>query len=193
MSPRLVLGPMLRYAGEREATVWVETDDPCEVEVLGHRDRTFCVEGHHYAIVCVEGLEPGSATEYEVALDGERRWPDPELGLPPSAIRTIRRGDPLRIAFGSCRVCAPHDGRVAERPRSRGSLGRGADALRSLALRMRDRPELAPPHLLLMLGDQVYADDVSPATRAFIQSRRDPSRPPGEEVVDFEEYAHLYL
>ena len=32
---RLILGPMLRYLDECSATVWVETDAPCEVEVLG--------------------------------------------------------------------------------------------------------------------------------------------------------------
>ena len=45
----LILGPMLRYVSQTEATVWVETDEPCEVEVLGERDQTFCVNGHHYA------------------------------------------------------------------------------------------------------------------------------------------------
>ena len=33
----LVLGPMLRYAGETQATVWVETDRECLVEILGRR------------------------------------------------------------------------------------------------------------------------------------------------------------
>ena len=77
--PKLVLGPLLRYVGETEATVWVETDAPCEVEVLGRREPTFTVEGHHYALVRIEGLEPGSFNEYEVALDGERRWPRARL------------------------------------------------------------------------------------------------------------------
>ena len=36
---RLVLGPLLRYTGSTQATVWVETDGPCEVGVLGHRER----------------------------------------------------------------------------------------------------------------------------------------------------------
>ena len=75
--PELVLGPLLRYAGETEATVWVETDSACEVEVLAgesHRSRTFHVEGHHYALVHIAGLEPDHAYEYEVILDGERRW-----------------------------------------------------------------------------------------------------------------------
>ena len=36
---KLVLGPLLRYVCETEAVVWVETDEPCEVEVLGHTSR----------------------------------------------------------------------------------------------------------------------------------------------------------
>ena len=47
----LVLGPVLRYVGDTQATVWVETDGPCEVEVLGTRERTFHLSGHHYALV----------------------------------------------------------------------------------------------------------------------------------------------
>ncbi len=70
--PQLVLGPLLRYVGETEAVIWVETSDACEVEVLGTRDRTFCVCDHHYAIVRCGGLEPGTWHEYEVLLDGER-------------------------------------------------------------------------------------------------------------------------
>src|SRR3712207_8907698 len=44
--PLLVLGPLLRYVGETEATVWVATDEACEVEVLGSKTNTFEVEGH---------------------------------------------------------------------------------------------------------------------------------------------------
>ena len=71
----LILGPLLRYVGETEATVWVETDGPCEVEVLGHRAPSFHVEGHHYAIVLIDGLEPGRTYPYEVKLDGTVVWP----------------------------------------------------------------------------------------------------------------------
>jgi hypothetical protein len=35
--PELILGPVLRYVGIDAATVWVEADAPCQVEVLGHR------------------------------------------------------------------------------------------------------------------------------------------------------------
>src|SRR5690242_6608588 len=73
--PELVLGPLLRYAGTESATFWVETSAACEVEVLGHRARTFAVEGHHYALVLVEDLEPASVIAYDVRLDGRLVWP----------------------------------------------------------------------------------------------------------------------
>ena len=38
--PELVLGPMLRYVSETEATIWVETDRECQVEILGRAVRT---------------------------------------------------------------------------------------------------------------------------------------------------------
>ena len=37
----LVLGPLLRYVGDNGATVWVETDRACTVEVLGCASPTF--------------------------------------------------------------------------------------------------------------------------------------------------------
>ena len=77
--------------------------------MLGHREPTFGFDGRHYALMRVEGLEPGGFYEYEVALDGERRWPLPGSEMPPSAIRTFSPGKPLDICFGSCRVAVPHE------------------------------------------------------------------------------------
>ncbi len=94
-SPALVLGPVLRQVGPTEATIWVETDRPCEVEVLGARARTFDVAGHHYALVHVTGLEPGTAHPYGSRLDGESRWPPADSSHPPSLIRTPGPGDPV--------------------------------------------------------------------------------------------------
>ena len=189
--PRLVLGPLLRYVAEAEATVWVETDAPCEVEVLGCRARTFPVLGHHYALVHCTHLEPGTATPYEVALDGGRVWPEEDSEFPPSVIRTPEAGGPVRVLFGSCRVAAPHV-EPYSLPKDEHPEGREADALRGVALRMRDSPPEEWPHLLLMLGDQVYADEVSPRTREALRARRDTGIPPYETVADFEEYTLLY-
>jgi hypothetical protein len=189
--PDLVLGPLLRYVSETEATVWVETDGPCEVEVLGHREPTFGVDDHHYALVRVEGLEPGGFYEYEVALDGERRWPQPGGELPPSVIRTFSPGKPVDICFGSCRVALPHE-EPYTKSMDEAEEGHELDALYVLARQMvrDDRDEW--PELLFLLGDQVYVDEGSPETRQRIRARRDTSEEPGEEVVDFEEYTWLY-
>jgi hypothetical protein len=51
------------------------------------------------------------------------------------------------------------------------------------------------PDTLILLGDQVYADEVSPRTLEFIEERRSRGvRPdaPGDQVADFEEYTRLY-
>jgi PhoD-like phosphatase len=189
--PSLVLGPLLRYVGETDAVIWVETDEACEVEVLGTRERTFCVCDHHYALVCCGGLEPGTWHEYEVLLDGERVWPRDD-GFPASEFRTYPKEGPLQIAFGSCRVAAPHEAPYSL-TKDEDERGREIDALRTMALRMRDQPREERPDVLVMLGDQVYADEVSPATRAFIETKRDPAEPPGERVLDFEDYTQLYL
>jgi PhoD-like phosphatase len=189
--PALILGPLLRHVGHDEAIFWVETDGPCEVEILGTSERTFRVCGHHYALVCAGGLERGSWHEYEVRLDGELAWPQGGSDYPRSAFKTYPKGRPLQILFGSCRVAAPHTPpfslRKDEDPR-----GREIDALHTLAGRMREESREHWPDALLMLGDQVYADEVSPAALAFIEARRDVDEPPGKRVLDFEEYTQLY-
>ncbi len=189
--PDLLLGPLLRYVSETEATVWVETDDPCEVEVLGCRERTFGVAGHHYALVRVEGLEPGGFYEYEVNLDGERRWPEPGSELPPSVIRTFSPGKPVDVCFGSCRVALPHE-EPYTKSKDEAEEGHELDALYVLARQMIRDERDEWPELLFLLGDQVYVDEGSPRARERIRAKRDTSEEPGEEVIDFEEYTWLY-
>jgi hypothetical protein len=93
----------------------------------------------------------------------------------------------------------------------------GPDALAAWAAMLRDADRDSWPDVLLMIGDQVYADEPGPATRRFIAARRgpaagqgtgpsqgtaanqgtagandvDPSVPIGE-VADFAEYRALY-
>jgi hypothetical protein len=180
---QLVLGPLLRQVGERTATVWVETDRPGEVTVLDAASRTFTVHRHHYALVEIDGLAPGSVTPYEVRIDGEVVWPEAAgTGYPPSAIRTLDHAGPLRVAFGSCRKApAP-------------AATHGRDALSAYAARLAGRGPGAGdwPDVLLLIGDQVYADNPPEPLREAIRARRDVAEPPHEEVCDFEEYAELY-
>jgi hypothetical protein len=127
---------------------------------------------------------------YEVHLDGALAWPALE-GLPPSVIRVPAPEAPLHVAFGSCRVCAPNTGPEA-RTKDEDRCGRGPDALRALAQRMTGESPATWPDLLVMLGDQVYADEPSPGMRELARARRDTTIPPGETVADYEEYTALY-
>ncbi len=188
---QIVVGPLLRFVSDTEATVFVETDGECEVEILGRTEPTFRVEGHHYALVRLEGLEPDSRYEYEVALDGERRWPEPGSELPPSVIRTLDGDGRLQICFGSCRVALPHEPPYTE-SKDEDEDGFEVDALRMLAQRMIDGEAREWPDQLFLLGDQIYVDEASPETRERIRRWRGTETPPGEEVTDFEEYTWLY-
>jgi hypothetical protein len=185
----LIVGPLLRYAGTESATFWVETSEACEVEVLGQRSQTFTVEGHHFALVLVEDLTPGSVVAYDVRLDGRVVWPLDD-GRPPSAVHTRSHERHVRLVFGSCRVGDPQPAST-ERPWPDELARTGIDALRTYASQLQ-RGQLEWPDALLLLGDQVYADEVPPATAQFIRSRRDVNEPPGDEVADFEEYTRLY-
>jgi hypothetical protein len=72
-----------------------------------------------------------------------------------------------------------------------GNRTNGVDALRTLALALAAGVEQWPD-LVAFLGDQVYADLTSTAMQDFIKGRRSLEDPPGEEIKDYEEYAHLY-
>ncbi|MGW6721242.1 alkaline phosphatase D family protein [Streptomyces sp. NPDC054995] len=204
----LRLGPLLRYVDWESgtaATVWVEASRPCTVEVrcadgASGASPTFAVAGHHYALVVVEGLTPGSTTAYEVLIGSRRVWPPEGSRLPPSTITTPSTAtptgaaegavegagatpDPVRVSFGSCRWAAAPGG---------GHDPVGPDALVTLASHLAADPAAERPDVLLLLGDQVYADETSGATRRRLAARRDLGEPPGAEVADYEEYTCLY-
>ncbi|MGQ4517159.1 DUF7800 domain-containing protein [Streptomyces sp. DW26H14] len=194
----LRLGPVLRHVawdGSGTATVWVEAGGASTAEVrcadgASGRAATFEVAGHHYALIRVEGLIPGTSTAYEVRLDGELVWPREGGHFPSSTIRTpasgagdAEAGGRARVAFGSCRWA---------RPAKEGRDPIGPDALDTLALRLAAADESERPDVLLLVGDQVYADETSPGTQEWLAARRDLSRPPGTQVANYEEYAHLY-
>jgi hypothetical protein len=97
-------------------------------------------------------------------------------------LRTHAKDARVRVVFGSCRVDAPHEPPYSLR-KDEDERGREVDALRAFALRMRAAPPEEWPHALLMLGDQVYADEVPPDVKERIA---------GEEVADYADYALLY-
>ncbi|MFC0530183.1 alkaline phosphatase D family protein [Phytohabitans kaempferiae] len=190
LSAELVIGPVLRRVVGTRATIWVETSAPATVRVFagpaGGEASTFSAYGHHYAMVVVEGLAPDTATPYEVFVDGARVWPEPESPYPRSVIRTRESddtGQPVRLVFGSCRETTQH-----ATPRKL-----PPDALDAFARRLMTGTEPAPD-LLVLLGDQVYADIPSPAVKRFLRRRRSHEKhKPANQVVSYEEYTQLYL
>nr|WP_156003820.1 alkaline phosphatase D family protein [Streptomonospora sp. PA3] len=200
---------MLRHVTDTTATIWVETGAPCTVTVAaagGHTAsaRTFTVHGHHYALCDLRGLPPGAVLPYEVRLDGETVWPQADSPRPPSTVHTLDTAAPARILFGSCHTATDH---------SRAAVLRyGVDMLRAYALRLAAARSSSPaagaapaaaqegePSLLLLIGDQVYADELQPGMKEFLARRRAHTRaqgtghaPPDDEVVSFDEYAELY-
>ncbi len=187
----IVVGPMLRHVTERSATIFVETDRPARIEILGAVASTFEVAAHHYALVIIEGLTPGTTTEYTVQVDGSRCWPPAISVMPPSVIRTLGQRGPLRLLFGSCRAAAPHEEPWTRSP-TEDPKGKGVDSLRAHGLRMLKQDPEEWPQLLLLLGDQVYADEPSPGTMERMRDRSPDDTTPPEMVGGFEEYTWLY-
>ncbi|MFG2166686.1 alkaline phosphatase D family protein [Micromonospora chersina] len=191
--PRLLIGPLLRRVVGTRATVWVETSAPAVVTVRTAGGATgsaptFSAYDHHYAIVVVSGLAPDSSTTYEVLIDDEVAWPVPESGFPASVIRTRAEDDrdqPVSLLFGSCRETTQHATARRLPP----------DALDAYARRQIATPDPGSlPDLLVLLGDQVYADETSPTVRRLLKRRRRrPKGAPATQVVSFDEYTKLYL
>jgi hypothetical protein len=165
----LTLGPLLRHVGEVDATVWVETDSPCTVEILGQRTGTFEVAGHHYALVCIDGLEPGSSTDYVSTVTASGQHPTPRFPRRASGpwtptVSSASRSGPadmparplsratgtralggvpevLRPARGGARQCRPW----AARRRGRAGAGDAVRPVRRRARCLRRRRSLSRP------------------------------------------------
>ncbi|WP_424184620.1 alkaline phosphatase D family protein [Actinokineospora sp. G85] len=189
--PELLLGPLLRHVDDTSATVWVETDRACSVRIAApgvaeQQVPTFQVEGRHYALVVLTGLRPATSHAYEVHLDGATRWPRPGSSMPPSRIRTLPAGGDhdFLMLFGSCRKPESTDRKEHKKW--------GTDALAAYAVRMSGQDEVDWPDSMVLLGDQVYADETSKATQEWLSGRRDLDQEPGIEVKDFDEYVRLY-
>jgi len=106
-------------------------------------------------------------------------------------IRPMNSDETLKLAFGSCRISAPHEPPYTLNHHE-DERGLGIDALYATAMDLKDRPSSELPHALVLLGDQIYAHKPPFDTLRFIEERRNTTNPPGEVVADFEEYARIY-
>lgn len=193
--PSLLLGPLLRHVDKVSATIWVETDAPCRVGVHASgadgsaplaEANTFHIRGHHYALVFLEGLEPGSITPYEVLLDEAVVWPPEDSTRPPCRIRTPGGSEAFTVVFGSCRYATP----LAITDQEQDDFP--PDALDSYAIKIATLPQEQWPDALVLLGDQVYADETTETTKKYLASRRDLDKPPHDQLADFEEFTYIY-
>ncbi|WP_239152830.1 alkaline phosphatase D family protein [Virgisporangium aliadipatigenens] len=189
----LILGPVLRRVEDGRATVWVEAARPGTVEIRAGdstaSEGTFTAHGHHYGFVLLEGLPPKASTPYSVYLNGEKVWPPVGYNYPPPVIRTRPDEAPVRVLFGSCRESSPLH--TADRL--------PPDALDAYAVRLAaafdsaGQPPDEWPDLLMLLGDQVYADEVSPTMKRYLDARERGPNAPETQVADFHEYTQLYV
>ncbi len=196
--PRILVGPLLRYVDATRATIWLETSRSCRVTLTtterrpatagaptSHTATTWSVHGHHYCLIVVDGLTPASVNGYTVALDQAQVWPLAGDDFPEPVIRTVHPDRPHTLAFGSCRKTGPFD------EEHLASLG--PDALVAMARRMAASDLDEWPDTLLMLGDQIYADDPpSGLARRVAAANDDIGLLARDEVKDFEQYTLLY-
>lgn len=202
----LILGPMLRYVDDHRATIWFETAQPATITITTSvgvtvDGRTWGLYGHHYILLVLEGLPADSSIEYRVTIsphlhadesDGTgdhepETWP--AFGPPPTVRTTGAPDQPARIAFGSCRRGDDYSAQSLREI--------GADALVGLAWRVRLQSPTLRPHLLALLGDQVYADNPTAPILQRLRARRGAGIGPTDpevvdEICDFEEYTWLY-
>ena len=193
MSPltRLLVGPVLRHVGTTDATVWVETDAPCEVRGRSaRRERTWKVE--RAPLRARHGRRADAGHGHRV-----RRAPRRRLGVAAArASRARRRASApcrRRQRRGRPRASPSVPAATPRRRDTRRDRHFDADALAAYARELAAQDEADWPDALLMLGDQVYADETTEPTRRRIRAKRDITARRKDQVADFEEYTWLYL
>jgi hypothetical protein len=189
--PAVLAGPIFRRLTRTSVAVWIAVRLPQDVTFHVRRSGAPATEAQvtvtparigrnlYIAVVEAGGVDAGSfapGTTYEYWLSSPA-WPagatpdwssatfsygtpTPTFEGPPAAV------DDLRIVHSSCRK--PH--------------GRGRDALAVLDAQLDAPTRRARPHLLLLTGDQLYADDVA----APIVPRL---RRVAQDVIDLDELA----
>ena len=173
----LVLGPLLRYVSETEATIWVETDAPCEVEILGRARAD--LRGRGAPLRAGPDRGPRAGRLLRVRGRARRR-----AALARARLATCRRARSAPSAAASRSTSAsapagspcPHEEPYTltkDEPRRRASSSTPCACWRREMVRD-ERDEW--PELLFLLGDQVYVDEGSPRTRERIRARRGTER-----------------
>ena len=187
MTIDLRCGPLVRAASSTSVIIWAEVASPCTILLQAVPVTTdastsnptttsagsITAGGHHYVILQLHELRPATWYSYTLAiLDEEHTVPLPALPL--QCFRTLDDGEntsTLRVLYGSCRKLNHPEADVLA-------------ALGDWLIARFDERERVWPHLLLLIGDQIYADEPPPTLRAHYHL-------PGH-AQSFEDYAQMY-
>ncbi|HEU5381431.1 MAG TPA: alkaline phosphatase D family protein [Ktedonobacteraceae bacterium] len=191
-NPRV--GPLVRAIRPDSVTIWTEWNHSCDVTLNATSSdhlqkpgtfsvcgRTVTVGGRHYALSLLTGLQPATWYTYQVSDSAQESQPCSGNGPLIQCFRTLdlpNAGIALRLAYGSCRRLS------AGGPDTLSALG-------SWLLRFLEERETRWPHILLLIGDQIYADDsVDRGQQAPLPPLH--SQTPQRAARSFEEFARFY-
>jgi phosphodiesterase/alkaline phosphatase D-like protein len=173
----LRVGPLVRATSASSTVIWAEFSQACEVTLCAEphhatpedaalctTTRTVTVGGRHYAAPQLHGLQPATYYRYHLSIVANNQGfvEEPETAHPHESslsmhyFRTLYTSTtppqkyypkvPLRIAYGSCRKSGDSE----------------TDALSAFGTWLRrhsEQRETMWPHILLLIGDQIYADE----------------------------------
>lgn len=187
--PDLRVGPLVRAVSPDSIIIWAELTAAETVTLLVYANgiedapqtisqKSTMVGGHHYVTLELQHLQPATWYTYQLFAASTGK----ELALAPASpvtqcFRTLAppssaQTSPLRVAYGSCRKAE------ANQP----------DALSALGYWLSEhfeQRETEWPHLLLLIGDQIYADEPS-------VSLRQTSPQLGIEATNYEDFCYFY-
>ena len=192
----LCVGPLVRATSATSVVIWAEFAQSCAVTLSATLDaapeqppilvktRTISIGGHHYVAPQLQGLEPARWYHYRMEISAlaasdanqTTSTPDTTAHLL-QCFRTLdeaatRAENPLRVFYGSCRQLNQPE---------RDTL----DALGQWLIKHIDLREQEWPHVLLLIGDQIYADVPPPPLVQMYRHMKD-------GATSFEDFALQY-
>jgi phosphodiesterase/alkaline phosphatase D-like protein len=177
------IGPLVRATTATEATIWLELSQPCTVqlqvtpyntsdsEVVTSNTPAITIGGHYYAAPQITHLQSATWYNYHLSIAGQEQ--DSSLlqcfrTLTPSTAQEL----PLRLIYGSCRkLSCPEEDTLA-------AFGRWLQ-------KHAEERETLWPHLLLLIGDQIYADQPARELVTVAPQVR-------QGATSFEDFTHFY-
>jgi phosphodiesterase/alkaline phosphatase D-like protein len=195
---QLCVGPLVRAISTTSVVIWAEFSQPGVVTLSATLDtspedapllvkaHTIAIGGHYYAAPMLQRLEPACWYHYRIGFGDlatseasqAAKIPETEPVDPMfQCFRTLDEAEAmeessLRVFYGSCRrLNEPEKDTFA--------------ALGSWLIKHREQREQAWPHVLLLIGDQIYAD-TPPAALVNMHSHME------KGLSSFEDFATQY-